>query len=147
MKILKCIFLFILLVTGLISCTKETIVEQKTDQLKTNKELHYGVWTFYQHEIESYSGTTMTGKKVEKFNYTVEWKRDGTYIQNRNGSLQTGSWDLQSPSVFVYDKGDIENERYYYVIRLDSNFYYRKGPFNKNGGLYTNYLAVEYYKK
>ncbi len=124
------------------------IVEKVTDDLKKNKDLHYGVWAFYQHEIESYSGQVMTGKKVEVYNrYTVEWKRDGTYIQNRDGMIQTGTWDLISPSVFVYDKGDAVNERYYYINRLDSNYYFRKGPFNKNGGIHRDYLAVEYYKR
>lgn len=147
MKALKKGLLLLFVFSSLIACTKESI-QKPVDELKQSKDLHYGVWTFYQHEIEYYDGITQTSKKVEKFtNYSVEWKTDGTYIQNRNGSLQKGTWDLISPSVFVYDKGDVVNERYYYIIKLDSNYYYRKGPFNKAGGLYKDYLAVEYYKK
>jgi hypothetical protein len=148
MKAFKQSLLFIIIVLCLASCTKETIVEKTTDDLAKNKALHYGTWTFYQHEYERYSGTTELSKKVESFtNYKVEWRRDGTYTQNRNGAIQTGTWDLVSPGVFVYDKGNAENERYYYIYHLDSNYYFRKGPFNKNGGLHRDYLATEYYRK
>jgi len=124
------------------------MVEKQTDELARNKNLHYGTWKFYQHEIEWYSGTTMISKKIETFtNFTVEWKKDGTYVHNASGIVQTGTWDLISPSVFVYDRQNPENERYYYIVRLDSNFYYRKGPYNRNGGLHRDFLAVEYYKK
>ncbi len=147
MKLLKQGLIYLIVMSCLISCTKDT-VEKPEDELKKSKDLHYGTWTFYQHEIEYYSGNTLISKKVEKFtDYTVEWKTDGTYIQNRSGTLFKGTWDLISPSVFVYDKGDLQNERYYYIIRLDSNFYYRKGPFNKAGGVHKDFLAVEYYRK
>ena len=145
MRNFKTILNFVVLAVCISSCTKEDIIE---DEFTKNKKLHYGIWTFYQHELESYLAGSQLDKKVEKFtNYTVEWKPDGTYIQNRNGSLQTGTWNLVSPSVFVYDKDNTTNERYYYIVRIDSNYYYRKGPFNKNGGLHRDFLTVEYYKK
>jgi hypothetical protein len=160
MRIVKCIVLlaFIVYVTG--SCKKETVTikeithdtviikEVSPADLKKNKELHYGTWTFYQHEIEFYTAGALTSKKVETFtNYTINWKQDGTYSFNKNGTIVTGTWDLLSPGLFVYDKNDPVNERYYYIFHIDSSLYYRKGPYLKNGGLYGTSLATEFYKK
>lgn len=145
MRLYRIILTLFTLAVFISSCTKETIIQ---DELTRNKNLHYGTWMFYQHEIENYVSGNLINKKVERFtDYTVEWKQDGTYIQNRNGSVQVGTWDLASPGVFVYDKNNATNERYYYIVRIDSNYYYRKGPFNKNGGLHRDFLTVEYYKK
>ncbi len=138
----------IVVVTG--SCKKETVTTIIRDipDTKAIKDLHYGTWTFYQHEIETYAGGVMTNKKVETFtNYTINWKQDGTYSFNKNGTIVNGTWDLTSPGTFVYDKGDAVNERYYYILHIDSSLLYRKGPYLKNGGLYGNFLATEYYKR
>lgn len=127
------------------SCSKKEMLQ---DELANARAMTVGTWSFYQHEIESFSGNTSTGKKIETFNNViVQWKDNGTYILNRDGSIDTGTWELSSAKVFIYDKNDVNKERYYNTESLSNNFYTRKGPYKKDGSRYTTYLTTEYYKR
>ena len=64
MKMLLSGISLLFILSTLSSCTKE--VQQPVDELQHSKNLHYGVWTFCQHEIEYYTLSTQTTKKVEK---------------------------------------------------------------------------------
>jgi hypothetical protein len=145
MKMKSIVHLLAISCLFLLGCKKKEVM---VDQLANARAMHVGTWSFYQHEIESFTGNTSNGKKIETFNNViVEWKDNGTYILNRNGDIATGTWELGSTTVFIYDKNDGTKERYYNIENLTNSFYSRKGPYKKDGSRYTTYLTTEYYKR
>ena len=147
------IICFFFLVTINTSCKKETIKEvaAKVDSIAVTKGLYIGKWFVQMHERELYSGTTFTGKALEYFagtNTYSEYKADMTYTSMYKGAPAGGGiWEILSGNYMVMDKGNPSQERYYYIIALDSKVMITRGPFKANGtlffpsDLYTTYSA------
>lgn len=105
-------------------------------------------WFFQSHEIETYSGTTQTSKKVENFSSTGffnQFNAGGAYTNFDLGGNSNGSWELVDDNLYVYDKNTV-NERYYYILSISATAFINRGPYTKTNLLHRDYLATAYFK-
>jgi len=136
------------------SCTKTETITQvvSIDSIKTTKALLLGRWFNTMTESRTYSGANLSNSRVDFYSgggtYT-EFKSDLTYNSSYLGSPSgNGVWDITSASQITADKGNATQERYYYIIALDTKILITQGPFKKDGTFYTpNAVLYLYYSK
>ena len=119
------------------------------DSLKIAKGLLAGRWYGSNTVTETYSGSTLISNTVTFFpahNTYVDYSSDGTYANTDQGnSAGSGIWQLISPSYRVMDLGNPTQERYYFILQLDSHVLIEHGPFKKDGTFFFPTAIFTYY--
>ena len=137
--------------TVIIKHTDTVIVIQYVDSMESVKTMLTGKWLVISGEVETYSGGNLIDRKFEYYsnpNTYIEYKQDMTYNALLLGSPNgNGLWELLSPYYLALNKGVVGQERYYYILKLDSKILITHGPFNADGTLYNNLLYTFYYSR
>lgn len=136
-------------------CTKETIIKEttlRTDTVIIIKQdiakLFPKKWTLMHHEIEQYSGGSMTSKNVVNFsgqNLYLDFKSNGSYTSNNINGTNSGTWQLLADNHFVQDI-NTANERYYYILSISESRLVLRGPFTKTNQPVSNFLITGFYQ-
>ncbi|MBC7903746.1 MAG: hypothetical protein H7Y27_09995 [Gemmatimonadaceae bacterium] len=171
MRIMIAFFLGLIVFSLIATSTTKEVLDVKDHILKTAKpdtiikeicsdnlsmanteELFVGFWHVKAHEIESYSNGVLVSKKWDflsgthtSHHYTSNKGYTSVYKGEDTGG---GTWNFLSTKYFVFDKGVIGEERYYYLVVLDASVMITRGPFKADGTFYTpNTIYNFYYSK
>ena len=131
-------------------CKKEEITQVvNLDSIAIAKKLLTGRWYGSNTITETYSGSTLVSNTVTFFpahKTYVDYGSDGTYANTDNGnSAGSGTWQLISPYYRVMDLGNPSQERYYFILQLDSHILVEHGPFKKDGTFFFPTSIYTYY--
>lgn len=133
-KVMKKVLLCLMMIVGfcLINCKKEKV---------NVREILIGKWTHIKEGWQSPIGSAETFNISPEGSY-VEFKADGTYIQNFNGNILTTTWELNTNDNKIQLVGFTNN---YTIVKLTQTelIYYFDEIYDQNGNQMkvTNYQS------